>query len=942
MPIGSPGSKVYVGKRCATSEEQSSHRAVRASISPHLTPNTLTPGSRLGPYEIVALLGVGGMGEVYRATDTKLKRQVAIKVLPAALTADHDRLARLQREAELLASLNHPHIAAIYGLEDADGIKALVLELVEGPTLADRIAHGPIPLDEALTIAKQIAEALEAAHEQAIIHRDLKPANIKVREDGTVKVLDFGLAKAMDPVGAASADAAHSPTISLHATRAGVILGTAAYMSPEQARGKPVDKRTDIWAFGCVLYELLTGRQAFVGETVADTIATILNREPEWSALDGRTPVPVRRLLQRCLDKDPRQRLRDIGDARHELDHVLDDLRASRNSSNPAAYLSTAPSRPVLGRIAAGVLVVSTLLVAGGAYVSRQRDPASGLREPAVPLTDFNDSALAPSLSPDGRMLTFIRGGRFGASASLGQVYVKILPKGEPVQLTHDQLPKDQPVFSPDGSRIMYTAQSMGFKWDSWQVPVLGGSPRPFLLNASGLAWLDDQRLLYSEIMAGVHMGIVTSTESRTERRDIYLPPLEGGMAHRSALSPDRKSLLIVEMDGGGWLPCRLMPFDGSSTGRRVGPGDAQCTSAAWAPDGRWMYFSSNAGGGFHIWRQRYPDGAPEQISFGPTEQEGTAITADGKYVITSMGLQQGSVWIHDAQGDRQLTPEGFAMLPTMAPSGDRVFYLVRSSSERAYTSGELWSTNLGTGEKEQVLPGRVMGSYSLSHDAKQVVFTSIGVQGGDGVWIADLDRRTSPRRLTRGGEFRAFFGAPGEIIYMDQAQVRHLYRMKEDGSGIEMISPEPVTYLISVSPDGRWATAVLPQAADGGGTHVRLVSTRGEQSVPVCDEGCSLGFGPNRMQAPLLNWSMDGKSIFVGLQYFGVRTQRTVVLPYRSDDSPGQLWPRGLKTEASLTSNPGARIIADPNAFPTSSASTYLMWRNSTQSNLYRMRLPN
>ena len=283
-------------------------------------------GTRLGAYEIVGALGAGGMGEVYRATDTRLKRQVAIKILPRLLAADTDRLARLQREAEVLASLNHPHIAAIYGLEEADGVKALVMELVEGPTLADRIAQGPIPVDETLPIAKQIAEALEAAHEQRIIHRDLKPANIKLRPDGMVKVLDFGLAKALEPAPVRTGDVTASATITSPAmTEIGVVLGTAAYMSPEQARGLPVDRRTDTWAFGCVLFEMLTGSQAFRGRTVTDVLAAVIGAEPEWQRLPAATPPWLRSLLRRCLQKDPRRRVHDIADIRIELQDQQDD-----------------------------------------------------------------------------------------------------------------------------------------------------------------------------------------------------------------------------------------------------------------------------------------------------------------------------------------------------------------------------------------------------------------------------------------------------------------------------------------------------------------------------------------------------------------------------------------------------------------------------------------
>jgi serine/threonine protein kinase len=298
----------------------------------------LSPGSRLGLYEIQALLGAGGMGEVYRARDTRLRRDVAIKILPEVFVTDADRVARFEREAQVLASLNHSHIAAIYGVEDADSARALVLEFVEGPTLADRLADGAIPLDEATAIARQIIDALEAAHEQGIVHRDLKPANVKVRPDGMVKVLDFGLAKALEPPPEAHSrgSASLSPTLTA-ATKVGTILGTAAYMSPEQARGKPVDKRADIWAFGCVLFEMLSGRRAYGGHEVSDTLAFVLTKDVDWTALPAATSPQIRRLLKRCLDKDPKTRLRDIGDARAEFDEpqgaLTTDARPARGDS---------------------------------------------------------------------------------------------------------------------------------------------------------------------------------------------------------------------------------------------------------------------------------------------------------------------------------------------------------------------------------------------------------------------------------------------------------------------------------------------------------------------------------------------------------------------------------------------------------------------------------
>ena len=317
------------------------------------------------------------MGEVYRAIDTNLKRAVAIKVLPTSVAADAERLARFQREAELLASLNHPHIAAIYGLEDADGVKALVLELVEGPTLADRIAQGPIPLNEAIPIARQIAEAVEAAHEQGIIHRDLKPANIKLRSDGTVKVLDFGLAKALDPA-PASIDASQSPTITSPAmTRMGVIMGTAAYMSPEQARGKTVDKRSDIWAFGCVLYEMLTGRRAFEGEDISDTLANVLKIDPNWQALPAEVPAAIRALLRRCLDKDRRTRVADISTALFVLDEAAGLRGAVEGPAEVGPYVRGEVSRWRRVVPAAGALIAGGAIVGGAVWWSmRTASPA--------------------------------------------------------------------------------------------------------------------------------------------------------------------------------------------------------------------------------------------------------------------------------------------------------------------------------------------------------------------------------------------------------------------------------------------------------------------------------------------------------------------------------------------------------------------------------------
>jgi serine/threonine protein kinase/Tol biopolymer transport system component len=400
-------------------------------------------GRRIGIYEIQALLGKGGMGEVYRARDTRLDRDVAIKILPPAFTMDPDRLARFEREARLLASLNHSHIGGIYGVEENDGVLALVLELIEGDTLADRIARGPVPITAAVDIAKQIVDALDAAHERGVIHRDLKPANINVTPAGIVKVLDFGLAKAT------SVDAAVESAVTIGGTNEGTILGTTAYMSPEQTRGHALDKRTDIWAFGCVLYEMLTGQPAFAGQTVSDTIATIIDREPDWSALPARTPPAVRRLLERCLDKDPRRRLRDIGDARVELEATSSAPAASSSRTSPIAA----------GAVVALVALVALAVVTGAVIMSRPGPtPAPGRASQFTLSLETQQTGVGaertPVPSPDGQFLVFVANKDLGHSSlwlrALNSVDTRSIPGTDGVD--------GATIWSPDGRWIAFYA----------------------------------------------------------------------------------------------------------------------------------------------------------------------------------------------------------------------------------------------------------------------------------------------------------------------------------------------------------------------------------------------------------------------------------------------------------------------------------------------------
>jgi serine/threonine-protein kinase len=453
-------------------------------------------GTAVGVYEIVAPLGAGGMGEVYRARDTKLGRDVALKILPAAFALDPDRLARFKREAQVLASLNHPHIAAIYGFEDAGDVHALVLELVEGPTLADRIAQGPLPLDEALPIARQIAEALDAAHEQGIIHRDLKPANIKVRADGTAKVLDFGLAKLADAPGAGSAvgDALSlSPTITSPAvTMAGTILGTAAYMAPEQAKGRPADKRSDVWAFGCVLYEMLTGKRAFDGEDVSETLAAVLKSQPDWTAWPGDTPIAVRVLVERCLAKDRRERVADVSTARF----VLKDASSFIQRATPIPVAP--PLRPVWRRaipIAAAV-ALSAVVTSLAWWTQRPALATPTVKQFSDRLKDgerFIDVFMPlVAVSPDGEQIAYVAN-RSIHVRKLSEPAYRIIPGTE----TKGFL--GAPVFSPDGTSIAFWAQVGTSSGEARQanafllkrVALNGGAPIPICPTSLpfGVSW---------------------------------------------------------------------------------------------------------------------------------------------------------------------------------------------------------------------------------------------------------------------------------------------------------------------------------------------------------------------------------------------------------------------------------------------------------------------
>ena len=441
---------------------------------------TLSPGTRLGPYEVVEAIGAGGMGEVYRARDTTLGRDVAIKVLPEDFAADAERLARFRREAQVLASLNHPNIAAIYGTEE----NALILELVEGPTLAERIAAGPIPLEEAIAIARQIAEALEAAHEAGVIHRDLKPPNVKVQDDGTVKALDFGLAKAIE--GDAEGDSSESPTLTGAATRAGVIMGTAAYMSPEQAKGKRVDKRADVWAFGAVLYEMLTGRRPFAGDDVSETLACVLMKEPDWDALPADFSPTLRKYLRRCLEKDPKQRVRDIGDVRLAMDGVFEV------DAPPSSEAPTVGAERRFGWPAIGVTLFLGTLVGIAFWSSRPEAPGPLARfvvDPSPEPPGQGDVDIA--ITPDGTRIAYL------TTVNERGLVVRALDELEATPLGGLGSGLRGPFLSPDGNWVVYFDGSGVQK-----VSILGGPPVTICEfptgGSRGGSWGDDDTIIFA------------------------------------------------------------------------------------------------------------------------------------------------------------------------------------------------------------------------------------------------------------------------------------------------------------------------------------------------------------------------------------------------------------------------------------------------------------
>ena len=815
---------------------------------------------RLGAYQINAWIGAGGMGEVYQARDMTLNRLVAIKVLLPAIANDPDRLARFRREAQVLASLNHPHIAQIHGFEDTDGVRALVMELVEGPTLADRIVRGPIPINEALAIASQIADALEAAHEQGIIHRDLKPANIKVREDGTVKVLDFGLALSLDLPRSAGVDVMDSPTLSAHATETGLILGTAAYMSPEQARGRVVDRRADLWAFGCVLYEMLTRQRAFGGDSPTDVLAAVVATEPDWARLPADTPAAIRTLLRRCLEKNRGRRLDSAIAARLEIDDALATPTAQTvvdSERRHSLRTAEAPSDPASLRrrqrqwTLAGVAAVAALVAAGGFWRLWQQDYfwRNPLADATVErLTDFAGEEADAAISPDGKFMTFLsdRDGPFDAWISrIGSGVFVNITKGR-FELMNNPSTRSAG-FSGDGAQVWFMQQvsARPLRWTSWIAPVLGGTPRIFVEGGLDPIWSPDGRnVVYHTNDLGDPIFIADRNGSNP--RQIFVAP-PGVHGHYLTWSPDGRFIYFVR----GILPTEEMDIwripvsqsEAAAAPERITSHNARVAYPSWL-DARTLIYSATAedGSGQWLYALDVDHRIPHRVSSGIAEQYLSVGVSQARprRVVATIATPSASLWTvpisdrvqTEAAATRVPAPNAHALGPRFA-TGNPGFLAFLSSKGGA---AGLWKLEGGAPlELWRGEDGGVVAPPAISPDGRQICF-SYRTQGAAGLYVMNANG-TNVRTLAADSfdvRGTASWSPNGKWVAVaaNRGEGTRLFKIPVDG-GAPVRLLDTLSFNPAWSPDGRFIVYSEQQSA--GQFEVKAI-TPDQAPVPIVE----------------------------------------------------------------------------------------------------------
>ena len=886
---------------------------------------SLTVGSRIAHYDVTALIGEGGMGQVYQATDTKLNRQVALKILPEAFATDPDRLARFQREAQVLASLNHPNIAQIHGIEEDGGTRALVLELVEGPTLADRIAKGPIPLDEALPIAKQIAEALEAAHEAGVIHRDLKPANIKVREDGTVKVLDFGLAKALDPN--PTGDPSQSPTLTAAATQMGVIMGTAAYMSPEQVRGKPVDKRADIWSFGVVLYEMLTGQRAFQGEDVSVTLADVIRADLKWEKLPNDLPPTLATYLRRCLEKEPSQRIRDIGDVRLAMEGAFESPLESGRSSRRSGWQSAA-------RLALAGLVVA--LVAGLVVLQRQPPDSPLVTRLALQLPGDVRVLTGPGIefatTSDGRMVVFT-----GTQSGRTQLYRHALDRVAP-----------EPIPGTDGARTPFLSpddQTVGFIVDRElrRVPLAGGPVATVIdvpaeaIEVRGVVWLPDDTIVF-----GTNNGLWRAPSTGGQRELLTtLDPEKGETWHvNPALLPDGQTLMFGVYDGG---PSRVETLS-LQTGERTALLDST-TKAHFLEPGYLVFAEIDDTGGTTglVWSVPFdPDrlevlGEPvlavENVMVGDNEAQFT-VTGNGTLVTIPIGeggaAPRTLAWV-DQEGEVEPLPElSAAPYPRsvdVSPDGTRLALEV-ADGPNMQDASDVWTYDLIRGTLNRLTTFAGWDQTPLwTPDGRQVVYGSTR-DDVPGLYLRNADGTGDAEHLYSEGRIldivaKAWTPDGGGLVV-----TRRIRRLQSDISLLRTEGEPALEVLFEsefreskpdVMPNGGWI-AYQSNRSGRDEVYVERFPDLGDRQLVSLDGG----------QQP--RWSPDGRTLF----YLDGQANRMMTVPILTTEPElslgtpvtlveGQFW--NIRGRAGYDVAPDGRLMTISRGSATLQINVVLNW---------------